>query len=109
LYNYYNNTERYATSDMADAVKTALTEQRAQKKAARRAAFIQDIVKAMPTQRVVVVRLVPEMTIAANSLKGQQLDQERHQLTAHARQTVTEHSLGAFQLALTAGRLGACQ
>jgi hypothetical protein len=47
LYNTNTNTERYATSDMADASKTATVEQRAQKKAARRAAFIQDIAEAV--------------------------------------------------------------
>lgn len=47
LYNTNTNTERYATSDMAHAEKTALAEQRAEKKAARRAAFIQEVAEAV--------------------------------------------------------------
>jgi hypothetical protein len=47
LYNTNTNTERYATSDMADASKTATVEQRAEKKAARRAAFIQEVAEAV--------------------------------------------------------------
>jgi hypothetical protein len=47
LYNTNTNTERYATSDMADASKTATVEQQAEKKAARRAAFIQEVAEAV--------------------------------------------------------------
>lgn len=46
LYNHYNNTERYATSDMADTKKTSIGEERVAKKAARRAAFIQEVAEA---------------------------------------------------------------
>jgi hypothetical protein len=47
LYNTNTNTERYATSDMAQAQETVQLTQRAEKKAARRAAFIQEVAEAV--------------------------------------------------------------